>query len=369
MKRIKRWYALSLVLFSQAVLLSLGISREWPYERSAQAQAECTTTVEPSGSLQVAINRATEGDVICLTEGEWTESLKIRKALVLQGQGAKQSVIRGQVKGQPVLWIESDSQIEVQIKDLAVTGAPGEGCADSPVCPDGLLVRGHARVTLENVRVFGNRWAGLKTGDRAQVRLIRSQVVDNSGRGLEVWSSAVVLLQHSQVSGNGFDGLWVWELARIVLTNSQVTGNRWAGLRVWDSAHVSLMSSQVARNGKKGLEVGGWAQVEVRGSTLEDNGTDLNCVGARWICNGIEVRDEAHLTLEGSIVRANADWGLAAMLMKCGYKEDDFTGEVVFQGENTVEGNNISGDQNGRGNPGDHPWNQPDIPDGQVCLP
>ena len=307
--------------------------------------------------------------MICLTEGEWVESLQIGKSLVLQGQGAEKSVIRGQVKGQPVLWIESDSQIEVQIKDLAVTGAPGEGCTDYPVCPDGLLVRGHARAILENVRVVENQWAGLKAGDRAQVRLMNSRVAGNRGRGLEVWSSAVVLLQNSQVANNGFDGLWVWELARIVLTKSQVVGNRWTGLRVWDSAHVSLMNSEVASNGKKGLEVGGWAQVEVQSSTIKDNGTDLTCMGARWICDGIELRDEARLALEGSSVQANTDWGLAAMLVKCGYEEDDFAGEVIFQGENTIEGNNISGDQNGRGNPGDHPWNQPDVPDGQVCLP
>lgn len=42
---------------------------------------------------------------------------------------------------------------------------------------------------------------------------------------------------------------------------------------------------------------------------------------------------------------------------------------VTFQGNNVIEGNNTSGNQDGMGNPGDHPWNRPEVPDGQVCLP
>ncbi len=45
------------------------------------------------------------------------------------------------------------------------------------------------------------------------------------------------------------------------------------------------------------------------------------------------------------------------------------TGKVTFQGTNVIEGNNKSGNQNGMGNPGNHPWNRPRVPDGQVCLP
>jgi hypothetical protein len=64
----------------------------------------------------------------------------------------------------------------------------------------------------------------------------------------------------------------------------------------------------------------------------------------------------------------NADWGLAVWLRQCGYW-DIFTGQVVIKGHNVIKDNNKSGNQAGMGNPGDHPWNQPEVPDGQVCLP
>jgi hypothetical protein len=81
------------------------------------------------------------------------------------------------------------------------------------------------------------------------------------------------------------------------------------------------------------------------------------------------VRGEAHADVYDSVIRANADWGVAAWREACGYHEGYFAGEVSFGGENTIEGNNTTGDQDGMGNPGAHPWNRPGVPDGQVCLP
>lgn len=53
-----------------------------------------------------------------------------------------------------------------------------------------------------------------------------------------------------------------------------------------------------------------------------------------------------------SQILGNADWGLVAVLKKCGYDGNDFTGEVIFEGTNTIEGNNTAGNQQG-----------------EVCLP
>lgn len=68
---------------------------------------------------------------------------------------------------------------------------------------------------------------------------------------------------------------------------------------------------------------------------------------------------------------ANADWSVGAALKQCGYEEDKFTGQVVFEDMRLEEisGNSITNDQTGKGNPGNHPWNRPDVLDGQVCLP
>ena len=62
---------------------------------------------------------------------------------------------------------------------------------------------------------------------------------------------------------------------------------------------------------------------------------------------------------------------MGAALQQCGHWGDYFTGTVSFEDMmlEDIRGNNTSGNQNGMGNPGNHPWNRPDVPDGQVCLP
>jgi len=150
-----------------------------------------------------------------------------------------------------------------------------------------------------------------------------------------------------------------------------ITGSTRDGL--WIYGGVELEGVRILGNGRTGLEVRGASRVTLEGSLLEGNSTDALCSRGGWICNGLKVRDEAHVELRDTTIRNNTDWGIAAVLFQCGYMREvftgQFTGQVVFEGENVIEGNNTSGNQDGMGNPGDHPWNRPEVPDGQVCLP
>jgi len=157
----------------------------------AQAQEECTVTVQPGQSIQAAIDQAQEGAVICLAEGTWSENLKIEKSLTLKGIEAEKTVVKAVDKGYPVVWIESAEDIEARLENLALTGAvrysEDQFCAlldpHHWICPNGLLVRGQARVTL-----------------------INSQISNNGGDGLFAWDSAWVSLHDSHISANGWVG-------------------------------------------------------------------------------------------------------------------------------------------------------------------
>ncbi len=89
------------------------------------------------------------------------------------------------------------------------------------------------------------------------------------------------------------------------------------------------------------------------------------------MCNGLSVREEAVAQLRDVRIQGNADWGVGAELKQCGHGEDDFTGKVVFEEMELedISGNSTTNNQKDMGNPGNHPWNRPDVPDGQVCLP
>jgi parallel beta-helix repeat protein len=350
---------------------------------------------EDYSTIQEAIDAVAGGARILIGPGTYEENLVINKSLTLKGAGREQTVIKSAQEGHPVVQVESDSEIEVVLEGLEITGAYGL-CADWPDrCPIGLVVMGSAQVTLINSTVSGNRWGldvrgsaqvtlinskvsgnrhdGLEVKDSAQVTLENSTVSDNYGLysdGLEVWDSAQVTLKNSTVSGNEYDGLEVWDSAqvtiegstfsgngvngldvsgsaRVTLINSKVSGNEYDGLNVLNFAQVTIEGSTFSGNGVNGLVVMGSARVTIEGSLIEGNGTDESCRDG-WICNGIVVMDEAHVELSNTTIRNNTDWGIAAWLRKCGYDEDKFEGTVLWEGR----GNEIYG--NGQGD---------------VCLP
>ena len=272
----------------------------------AQAQGECTVTAQPGDSIQAAIDSAQEGAVICLAEGTWEENVKIEKSLTLQGVDQEKTIIKGQKKGYPVVWLTTPEEVRtvsVKVEGLTITEAQG-WCTDSDkgICANGLLIRGSAQVTISD----------------------------------------------STISENGVHGIWLGTSAQATISNSTISGNGWVGIGLGHSARATI-----------------------RQSILQGNGTDEDCQKPDKICNGIEVRGEAQVELIDSQVLGNADWGVGAWLAQCGYDEDDFTGQVALEGMELedISGNNTSGDQDGMGNPGEHPWNRPEVPDGQVCLP
>lgn len=285
----------------------------------------------PYPTLQATIDALAPGGTILLAEGEHPGGVTIGKPLTLRGAGADRTTIRG------IVSLVSEAQ-GVQLEGLAITGSPTQG----------VLLGGQAQATLQGVAITGN------------------------GSGLELWGASRVALQEVRIADNGpASGLAMIGSSRATLVRSLVVGNRGDGLLVTEMAQLLLKASSVAGNGRGvGLGLSGASQATVEDSHIDGNGTDPECRGP-LLCSGIALRDQARLTLRASTVRANTDWGVEAWLRACGHEEDAFTGEVTFEAMELgdISDNNTTGDQDGKGNPGDHPWNRPEVSDGQVCLP
>ncbi len=200
----------------------------------------------------------------------------------------------------------------------------------------------------------------------ATLSLSNSQVSDNN-TGLLVYGFARLNLHHVAVSGNktGLQGLF-GPSAQISLRDSLFSGNE-IGLDVDGATQVSLINTRVTTSKFDGLKLGDLVQAQLLLSVIEGNGSDPQCLMPQGICNGIMMHGRAQLVLIESVIKGNADWGIAERRKPCGYEEDDFSGQVVFEGMNTLEGNNQSGDHSAQGNPGNHPFTN--LPPGNVCLP
>ncbi len=292
----------------------------------------------------------------------------------------------------------------------------------------GLVVRNFAHVEVQESRFLNNRWCGLEVGTPEAQVIGAPQEFQGNGADLCGYAHAslrkLLAAQTEKTeltvpgdyanlqgavdaiapggtitiaSGTYEVGLTLWKPITLrgagsertilkALANCQLVGSILAGVVGIQIENLAITTEgrgtalvilgqgrfntvKIFDNGFDGLFIGGPAIVEMHNSTISSNGSFPECSMDRVICNGIALSGQAQLKLTDSVIKDNWDWGIAADLKQCGSPYDAFTGSVIFAGTNIIEGNNRWGNQKGIGNPGNHPWNNPSVPDGQVCLP
>lgn len=312
----------------------------------------CTMTVSPGQSIQKAIDTIPYGrlgDVICLEAGTWEENLVIdEKNLTLRGAGKGKTIVKGNIL------IMSYTKIEVTIEELIVADIRVGGRAQMTLINSqvsaGISLRDLSRATISN-----SHFSSIYIEGSAQATIISSQILGNEGHGIVIGGSAQATITNSQVWGHRWIGLYptgagivIKDSAQAAITNSKILKNGYSGIVIEGSAQATITNSQVSENGTDGISIGDSAQAVIKDSTIEGNGANSNCsMGLQWVCNGIQVSGKSQARIIDSIIRNNTDWGVAATLEKCGYLFDNFTGKVIFEGNNRIYGN----------------------PRGEVCLP
>jgi parallel beta-helix repeat protein len=371
--------AMSLKTILLILLVGLFVAAFGLLGRDAPRAQDCSVTVQPGQTIRSAIAQASVGAVICLSAGTWEENLLINKGLTLRGAGPDQTLIQGVKVDEPIIRIEDFSDAMVTIEGLRMTQhhLKGWGRGMDIFSTTGTVV-------IRNVQIVKTNRDGLQVMGRVSVNLIDSQISDSGDTyphllfdegGIRVGGSAQLTITNSRVLDNKSYGLVAYDSATVKLTDSRVSGNggekfvlRGVGLIAADRATVELENSLISANEFHGLSVEDLAVVRVRRSTIEENGLGFfRCSRVNTICNGVVIQGQAVVELFDSQILNNLDWGLAAVRKECGYEEDQFTGQVFFYGQNTITGNNKSGNHTAQGNPGKHPFT--DLPPGNVCLP
>lgn len=359
-------------------------------------QTEKTQLTVPGDfqNIQEALDATAPGGTVLLQNGTYDVGLTIWKPVTLRGPATLKALPERQL----VLSVIADAQ-SVVLEGVTVTGSRGDGLLlygqatlrsvqTAKHADDGIEIAGSAAVQFFNSSVSGNGDDGIFASEKAQIILIDSTISENGGDGIEAQDSTSVKIQNSQISNNKLRGLEVRIAAQLELTNSRIVANKSDGIALRDSAQATLESAQISKNGadgllvtdkaratltnsaisengNDGLEVSGTAIAEIRRTALQSNGSAEACMRADQLCSGVVAIGDARVRLVDSAVRGSADWGVMSWLRRCGAPFDFFKGQVAFEGTNTIEGNNRSG--NHKGNPGTHPF--ANLPNGQVCLP
>jgi len=259
--RIQRY----LTLAALAALLGLGsVSGHFGVGGDtlvqAQGQAECTVTVQPGESIQAAIDRAAEGDVICLAEGTWEENIKIEKSLVLRGKGLYEhpkvsplpygrTVIKGSKQGYPVAWIKIPEQAQtasIRIEGLTITRAK-RGCADEVkvVCSFGVLIQGRTWVEIDHSIISENApydiiGHGLVLKGSSRLQITNSAISRNGGYGIWTLNSSWAEISDCVISQNGQVGILLESSAKAIIERNEISGNWLYGVALyqWPCYHT-----------------------------------------------------------------------------------------------------------------------------------
>ena len=309
-----------------AAALVLVLTRPWQ-----TPEYECVVTVRPGESIQAAIDAAAAGDVICLTRGEWTESLVIDKSLTLVGRGTGRTVISHAQYNLPVADVVgwSAESVSVKLQGLSIssdrghTGVAIGGTAEVDIRNShvsgmqyGVQVTDSAHLTFSDCTVSDSRQTAFLLLDSAQAHIAGSHISDNRGQGLMINGSAGVTLRNTQVSDNGGHGLMLGREASVTVIDSFVCGNGRHGLSLTGQSQAQLLRSEVSRNSDQGIKAENRATVNLTESNLVSNWHGIQLTGttqatvmeAHMSANrfdGIRVEDSAHATVSSSVLSAN----------------------------------------------------------------
>jgi hypothetical protein len=344
-------------------------------------------------TLQAAVDALAPDGVILLKPGSFTDGATLWKPVSIQGAGPKQTHMTAANANRVLLSIPAGVG-NVQLSGLMLLGGStalvSYGRLDlrevkiAKTAYSGIELHGAGATFIQNAQIHNNNSRGITLDQSAELGLEDVELAFNS-IGIHAEGANRVMAQHLLVRESRGYGMYLGGETIANFDQCKVSFNGEAGFWVSGAARVGLSNCIVSSNGAKGLWLTDHAAVDIRHGIIEKNGEDPDCLKddevPAHICNGIELWERARLTLFDTIIRNNMDWGISAWAIECGFPRKHpqyrYSGQVRFFSShasesrevNRIEGNNRSGKERAKGNPGNHPWNQETIPDGQVCLP
>lgn len=210
---------------------------------------------------------------------------------------------------------------------------------------------------IEDSRVIDNRRIGLIATGNAELRVHRTLVSNQGEFGIIANDTTGLFIAGSVISRNRQIGILVQHSAQLQMSDTQVMDNvQWdtasqrrssVGIFLNNTAIATLSNTTITGNGFYGLALFEAAQAEIKSSEIANNGADPLCANVQAVCTGVLLRAKPQLKLTDTKITNNTDWGIAALLKKCGFTEDAYDGLVNLEGVNTFQGNNQSGRHQG----------------------
>jgi len=222
-------------------------------------------------SIGSAVSAAGSGDVIIIEQGTYQENLKVDFDLTLSGTDQGEVTIKSNVEGRPAV-VAGPRGIELMVSKLTVSGSRGAPAdPESGEFPDGLSVRGEAKLTLSDVIITGNEACGVRLTDKSALETVSSSFSYN-GTACCGTERSQIDVRDTRISGNG---IVLSGSSSGYITDTTVSNHNKRGLVLGDESSVTIRDSKVGTC-ETCIQLTGNSSINLANSTVEEAGDGIS---------------------------------------------------------------------------------------------
>lgn len=221
-------------------------------------------------TIQAAVAEAQPGDTVYIEADSYEENLTLDEGVHLVGDRGGKVILRPDREGRPLITV-FPSEREVSIRGLTISGSAG-GAHDREkgIFPDGIAVRGGAKIEVRDVILVGNEGCGIRAFEGSVV-MIASSSISSNGRGCCFLDESRGSIDDSRISGNG---IFLEGLANLTVTDSTLSNHNQVGLMLTGSSEVRISGSKIGTS-ETGIFLTEESSLRLIGSKVADAGDGI----------------------------------------------------------------------------------------------
>jgi nitrous oxidase accessory protein len=329
-----------------------------------------TITVKANGgdysTIQQAVDRAKDGDMILVSPGNYKENLDVNRSLTIRSESGKaeDTVIEANISRKHVFYVAADF---VQISGFTVIGASSvgragvyldrvQGCnVTGNVFSEnelGILLEDSHGNTLENNNASNNMLSGIVLKNSGSNTLSGNSALNNELFGIVLAGSDNNDLENNTALGNGIFGIVLKESGNNTLGSNTASGNGVFGILL-DSSNNSLLNYNIANSQDGGLLLGLSHDNEMKYNTFSKNhagGIVLEFSSNNTLSNNIVTLTDVsgiHLVGSSNNVLSNntASSNYLGISLEAGSSNNVLSGNILSGNEEAILEEDSSGNE------------------------
>lgn len=296
----------------------------------------------PAFRLQQAIDDAEPGDTITIPSGVHEQSVTIKKAITLDGNGA---IIKVK-SNQPAIHI--DTSKPVVLKNLTIqyqtNTKPQEGELPNAVYTSGgdLLIE---NCVFKDINRSGETPCAVSAIDSSTLHIKNSRF-DGFTYTIQFWNKAKGSVEDCLIMNSGHCGITIGDDSEATLQRNIVTGSRYHGVRC-TGGEIHADSNLIIANKNRGFYIGNKSATGTLSNNLiVDNATGINVFAnsrlsiqnntiLRSTYAGLAISDTSKTDIKNNVIVSN-EKGIVGFSAEKGE-----TASIHLRGENVVYGNTV----------------------------